>query len=305
MTLALIYGDNDFEKRQELFKLAKDRGMDRYDGEEVTLEKLRELATGQTLFAANNLSVIDGLSDNSDIWNRLPEILTSDADIVLAEGKIDKRTKTYKWLVKTAKTSEHVALTDRQRPKLTAWVISRAKDHGYTLDNGLAEELIDRLGYDQMRLDMVLGQLSLVDNLDKAKLQYIVPLAKSESAFELLEAVLSGRVGDVKRIISYLEQTEGDDGAYMTVGLLASQVFNLNGLVLAGGDSAGVAADLGAHPFVLKKLAPYARQLSPERLQVINAAFIKADEQMKSTGASPWMIVEMALIAATEVINQG
>ena len=71
MTLALIYGDNDFEKRQELFKLAKDRGVDRYDGEEVTLEKLRELATGQTLFAANNLSVIDGLSDNSDIWNRL------------------------------------------------------------------------------------------------------------------------------------------------------------------------------------------------------------------------------------------
>ena len=304
MTLALIYGDNDFEKRQELFKLAKDRGVDRYDGDEVTLEKLRELATGQTLFAANNLSVIDGLSDNSDIWNRLPEILTGDADIVLAEGKIDKRTKTYKWLVKIAKTSEHVALTDRQRPKLTAWVVSRAKDHGYTLDRGLAEELIDRLGYDQMRLDMVLEQLSLVDNLDKDKLQDIVPLAKSESAFELLEAALSGRVGDVKRIISYLEQTEGDDGAYMTVGLLASQVFNLNGLVLAGGDSAGLAADLGAHPFVLQKLAPYARRITADQLAKINRAMIRADEQMKTTAAKPWMLVELALVDIAKVTGK-
>ena len=304
MTLTLIYGDNDFEKRQELFKLAKDRGIDRYDGEEVTLEKLRELATGQTLFAANNLSVIDGLSDNSDIWNRLPEILTSDADIVLAEGKIDKRTKTYKWLVKIAKTSEHVALTDRQRPKLTAWVVSRAKDHGYTLDRGLAEELIDRLGYDQMRLDMVLEQLSLADNLDKDKLQDIVPLAKSESAFELLEAVLSGRVGDIKRIISYLEQTEGDDGAYMTVGLLASQVFNLNGLVLARGDSAGVAADLGAHPFVLQKLAPYARRITADQLAKINRAMIRADEQMKTTAAKPWMLVELALVDIAKVTGK-
>ena len=304
MTLALIYGDNDFEKRQELFKLAKDREIDRYDGEEVTLEKLRELATGQTLFAANNLSVIDGLSGNSDIWNRLPEILTSDADIVLAEGKIDKRTKTYKWLVKTAKTSEHVALTDRQRPKLTAWVISRAKYHGYTLDRGLAEELIDRLGYDQMRLDMVLEQLSLADNLGKDKLQDIVPLAKSESAFELLEAALSGRVGDVKRIISYLEQTEGHDGAYMTVGLLASQVFNLNGLVLARGDSAGVAADLGAHPFVLQKLAPYARRITADQLAKINRAMIRADEQMKTTAAKPWMLVELALVDIAKVTGK-
>ena len=150
-----------------------------------------------------------------------------------------------------------------------------------------------------MRLEMVLEQLSLVDNLDKDKLQDIVPLAKSESAFELLEAALSGRVGDVKRIISYLEQTEGDDGAYMTVGLLASQVFNLNGLVLAGGDSAGLAADLGAHPFVLQKLAPYARRTTADQLAKINRAMIRADEQMKTTAAKPWMLVEMALITAS------
>ena len=299
MTLALIYGDNDFEKRQELFKLAKDREIDRYDGEEVTLEKLRELATGQTLFVANSLSVIDGLSDNSDIWNRLPEILTSDADIVLAEGKIDKRTKTYKWLVKIAKTSEHVALTDRQRPKLTAWVVSRAKDHGYTLDRGLAEELIDRLGYDQMRLDMVLEQLSFVQQVSKPVIDAVVPLAKSESAFDLFEAALRGDISEVQRIVSYLEQTSGTDGAYMTMGLLASQLINLNGLVLSDGDAARVAADLGAHPFVLKKLAPLARGVTKEQLAQMNVAFARADEQMKSTSANPWVLVEVALVAAS------
>ena len=300
MTLALIYGDNDFEKRQELFKLAKDRGIDRYDGEEVTLEKLRELATGQTLFAANNLSVIDGLSDNSDIWNRLPEILTSDADIVLTEGKIDKRTKTYKWLVKTAKTSEHVALIDRQRPKLTAWVISRAKDHGYTLDKGLAEELIDRLGYDQMRLDRTLEQLSLAETIDKDLIDRVVPLPRTENVFELFEAALRGERSRVHDIIAYLELTLGLDGAYQTLGLLVSQLVPLNALVF-GGAPGEIAKDFSTHPFVVQKLGAYARQLSASQVRQMNEALGRADMAMKSTTVSPWLLLENALIEMSVV----
>ena len=300
MTLALIYGDNDFEKRQELFKLAKDRGVDRYDGEEVTLEKLRELATGQTLFAANNLSVIDGLSDNSDIWNRLPEILTSDADIVLAEGKIDKRTKTYKWLVKTAKTSEHVALIDRQRPKLTAWVISRAKDHGYTLDKGLAEELIDRLGYDQMRLDRTLEQLSLAETIDKDLIDRVVPLPRTENVFELFEAALRGERSRVHDIIAYLELTLGLDGAYQTLGLLVSQLVPLNALVF-GGAPGDIAKDFSTHPFLVQKLGAYARQLSASQVRQMNEALGRADMAMKSTTVSPWLLLENALIEMSVV----
>ena len=297
MTLTVLHGENDFEKRQALAALVADVEPERYDGETLTLEVLRELCIGQTLFASERTIIVYGLSDNGELWPQLPEVLhDAMSTIILVEGKLDKRTKAYKWLTKHATVKEFASLSDRQRPVLIDWAVKRATHYGYVLDAALAGELIDRLGVDQLRLDSVLEQLSFVENLTLEVLQTVVPLAKSESVFGLFEAALQGRVSDVKRIIAYLEHTEGDDGAYMTMGLLASQLVNLNALVLSGGDSAKVASDFGAHPFVLQKLAPLARGVTRQQLHLINHAFARADEQTKRTSAKPWMLVEVALV---------
>ena len=297
MTLTVLHGENDFEKRQALAGLVADVEPERYDGETLTLESLRELCIGQTLFASERTIIVYGLSDNGELWPQLPEVLHDvTSTIILVEGKLDKRTKAYKWLTKHATVEEFAPLSDRQRPVLIDWAVKRATHYGYALDAALAGELIDRLSVDQLRLDSVLEQLSFVENLTLEVLQTVVPLAKSESVFGLFEAALQGRVSDVKRIIAYLEHTEGDDGAYMTMGLLASQLVNLNALVLSGGDSAKVASDFGAHPFVLQKLAPLARGVTRQQLHLINHAFARADEQTKRTSAKPWMLVEVALV---------
>jgi DNA polymerase III delta subunit len=65
-----------------------------------------------------------------------------------------------------------------------------------------------------------------------------------------------------------------------------------------------VAADLGAHPFVLQKLAPYARRITADQLAKINRAMIRADEQMKTTAAKPWMLVEVALVDIAKVTSK-
>ena len=297
MTLTVLHGENDFEKRQALAGLVADVEPERYDGETLTLESLRELCIGQTLFASERTIIVYGLSDNGELWPQLPEVLhDAMSTIILVEGKLDKRTKAYKWLTKHATVKEFASLSDRQRPVLIDWAVKRATHYGYVLDAALAGELIDRLSVDQLRLDSVLEQLSFVENLTLEALETVVPLAKSENVFGLFEAALQGRVSDVKRIIAYLEHTEGDDGAYMTMGLLASQLFSLNALVLANGDSSRVAEDLGVHPFALQKLTPLARNITPDKLRSINLAFSRADEQMKSTGTKPWILVEIALI---------
>jgi DNA polymerase III delta subunit len=301
MTLTVLHGENDFEKRQALAGLVADVEPERYDGETLTLESLRELCIGQTLFASERTIIVYGLSDNGELWPQLPEVLHDvTSTIILVEGKLDKRTKAYKWLTKHATVEEFAPLSDRQRPVLIDWAVKRATHYGYALDAALAGELIDRLSVDQLRLDSVLEQLSFVENLTLEVLQTVVPLAKSESVFGLFEAALQGRVSDVKRIIAYLEHTEGDDGAYMTMGLLASQLVNLNALVLSGGDSAKVASDFGAHPFVLQKLAPLARGVTRQQLHLINHAFARADEQTKRTSAKPWMLVEVALVETAQ-----
>lgn len=299
----LLYGENEFVKRQRLQELVGNSEIQRFDGESLEVGQLTDILLAQSLFSTDETIILSDLSANSEVWPKLPEVAEKvDRTIILLETKPDKRTKTYKWLAKNAKLEEFAPFSDRQKPQLLKWLVDRAKFHEVKLGSKQAEMLIDRLGYDQMRLDAVLEQLSLAGEITDEKLEAMVPLAKAESVFELFEAALKGEVETIHRVVSYLEATDGDDGAYMTLGLLVSQLVNLNGLVLSG-DSSKVASDLGAHPFVLKKLAAHSRGLTPAQLGRINQALSEADAHMKTTGVSPWLLLEAALVKIAQIAN--
>ena len=114
--------------------------------------------------------------------------------------------------------------------------------------------------------------------------------------FDLFVSALAGDCDKVHDIISYLESEGGVDGAYQTMGLLASQATNLTALVLADGDSKSVASDFSASPYVLRKLASSAKGVDKEKLKKINGALLRADLQMKTTSVNPWLLVEAALV---------
>ena len=252
---------------------------------------------GQSLFTLEQAVVITDASQNVALWRELPELLSGVATtVVLLETKLDKRTKTYKWLKSHAEVREYTYFTERQKPQLSAWCVERAKVHGAVLTAAQATTLIDRLGFDQLRLNLVLQQLALAGELNDELINALVPLAPAESAFELFAAMMDGDQGKVRAITAYLEAESGDDGAYQTLGLLVSQLVQLNALVLSGGDTGAVARDFAAHPYALRKVAPYAARTTPAQLAVINSVLAQADEYMKTTRVSPWLLVEAALI---------
>ena len=293
----LLHGDNEFEKRAALAALVGDADVVRCDGEALTLADIQEITIGQTLFTQSSVCVISRLSDNPDIWLRLPEIsFDDDNTIILVENKLDKRTKTYKWLQKTAKTQEFVPLGDRQKPQLITWCETQAHERGYKLTRKQIGMLIDRLGFDQLRLSNFLDQLALAEKITDALINDLVPLARSENVFDLFVAALSKDYETVHSIISYLESESGVDGAYQTMGLLASQATNLVALVLSGGDNKLVAADFSVNPYVLQRLSSSVRASNVERLKQINNALFQADLQMKTTGVNPWLLIETALV---------
>lgn len=294
----LLYGDNEFEKRAALATLISDADVVRYDGEELTLADMQEIAIGQTLFSQSAVYVISKLSENFDIWSRLSELpFDDDKTVILLESKLDKRTKTYKWLQKTAKTQEFLPLSDRQKPQLISWCEVQARERGYKLTRTQIGTLIDRLGFDQLRLSNFLDQLSLVEEITDELIDQLVPLARSENVFDLFIAALSKDYETVHNIISYLESESGLDGAYQTMGLLASQATNMAALVLAGADNKTVAADLSVNPYVLQRLSSSARTVDIEHLRRINDALFQADLQMKTTGVNPWLLIETALVS--------
>lgn len=296
----LFYGDNEFEKRAALAALVGDMEVVRCDGEELTATGVCDVVMGQSLFAAEQVVVITDASQNTALWRDLPELIGETATtVVLVETKLDKRTKTYKWLQSHAEVREYACFTERQKLQLSAWCIERAKVHGIVLTAAQATTLIDRLGFDQSRLDLVLQQLALAGELNDELIDALVPLAPAESAFELFAAMLDGDQGKVRAIIAYLEAESGDDGAYQTLGLLVSQLVQLNALVLSSGDTGAVARDFAAHPYALRKVAPYAARITQAQLAVINSALAQADEHMKTTRVSPWLLVEAALVDVT------
>ena len=293
----LLHGDNEFEKRAALAALVGDADVVRYDGEELTLADMQEIAIGQTLFSQSAMYVISKLSENFDIWSRLSELpFDDDKTVILLESKLDKRTKTYKWLQKTHKTQEFLPLSDRQKPQLISWCEVQARERGYRLTRTQIGTLIDRLGFDQLRLSNFLDQLALAENITNKLINDLVPLARSENVFDLFVAALSKDYEMVHNIISYLESESGVDGAYQTMGLLASQATNLVALVLSGGDNKTVAADLSVNPYVLQRLSSSARTVDIEHLRRINDALFQADLQMKTTGVNPWLLIETALV---------
>ena len=293
----VFFGENEFSKRQKVDEVLGDRIARRRDGEELTIGDLRELLTGQTLFGGEEPIIITDLSQNSDVWAVFPEIAgLADETVILLETKLDKRTKTYKNLAKNAIVQECASLGERQRPELVKWAIDRTKERGTKLTKKQIETLVDRLGYDQLRLDNLFAQLSLLDEVTDDLIDQFVPLAKSESVFELLDATIRSDVSSIHRIISYLEMTSGDDGAYQTIGLLASQAMNLLALVLSNIDAQKVAQDFGVHPYALRQLSPLARQLDKIAALRICRILLQADMQMKTTGVEPWLLVETALM---------
>ena len=302
----LFQGENSFTKTERFKKIAAGQQVNRYDGAELEVSDLVNILYGVSLFSAESIAVIDNLSDNQAVWSQLTEIINRPVDnnVIFLETKPDKRTKAYKALQKVAKVEDFLMLNDRQKPALIKWCIERAKQvHGVSISSHQAEGLIDRLGYDQLRLDNFLTQLEDVDAITDKKLAELLPIAKTESVFELFEAMLRGDREMIHRVIAFLDQDSGSEGAYMALGLLASQLMNLNGLVLARGDAAKVASDLGSNPFVVRKLAPLSRDISVQRLVKINQIFARADEQMKSTSVRPWTLVEIALVEAATLLK--
>ena len=226
--------------------------------------------------------LISKLSENSEIWSQIPDIkFDDDRTIILVEDKIDKRTKTYKWLQKNTKVQEFSPLSDRQKPQLLKWCVAEAKVRECELTNHQAEIIVDRLGFDQLRLSNFLDQLALAEKVTDDLIDNFIPLARTENVFDLFVSALAGDYDKVHDIISYLESESGVDGAYQTMGLLASQATNLTALVLADGDSKLVASTKGVDKKKLKK---------------INDALLRADLQMKTTSVNPWLIVEAALV---------
>lgn len=300
--ITLLVGSNRYEIAQALqhIEAAFSGTPERIDGEAVELWQLPELLAGATLFSEKRLVIVHDLSENTAVWSQLESFLPrldDDVHLVLVETSLDKRTKLYKALHAVADIHEYKAWTERDGALAVAWVAATATRRGLSLDRKLADHLVRRVGVDQWMLAGALDKLALLDVVTAEAIDDTVEPNPTENVFQLFELALSGKSQQLRQVLATLEQTEDP---YRLFGLLAGQVFQLAALA-AGEPAATVAKDIGAHPFVLSKLAPYASRLGATGTRQVVMAFSEADVAMKTSVADPWLLVERALAKTAQL----
>ena len=301
--ITLLTGENSFEIKRALDRLVNEfDGTPEYvNGDDLQVRQLPDVLTGSTLLAETRLVIIKDLADNKTVWNSLDdwlERIPSSIHVVLVESKLDKRTKTYKSLQKLAKVSEFKVWSERERPQAEKWLRTEAANLDLQFSPALARSLVARVGLDQWALQSALQKLALVDELTLPVIENVIEAHPTENIFNLFEKALKGDINQVGAMIGTLELTEDP---YQAFGLLSGQAFQLAALVVSDKSSAAVASDLAVHPFTLSRLAPYAKKVTKPQVKNIIDIFVEADDNLKTSSAEPWLIIERALVKISQI----
>ena len=308
----LLVGENSYKREQDLARILGGEVPEVYDGDMLDASNLADIFSGQTLFAIKRIVVIRDISRNKSIWAGLDTWLprlAGDTTLIMIETSIDKRTKTYKNLQKSAAITSCDFWQQNDARIAEAWVENTAKQQGIMISKPLVQDMVARamrpssiderrIIIDQAQLATVLQQLKGIGDVSSESIDAIMAPSVNENVFSLLETAIQGNADKLDSMIANLKQTQD---AHMVIALLASQVTNLTALVLASGVSLQkIASDIGAHPFALQNLQKVAACLSREQIERIVEKVADADARAKS-GVDVWSALEVALYAIAHI----
>lgn len=299
-----LIGDNSYEINQALQKIEAtfDGTPEHLDATELTLKDLPDLLMGVSLFAAQRLVVLKGLAQNTSLWDKIPDWISRVSDtttLVLIDTKVDKRTASYKTLKNSADVHEFPAWQERDASKAEHWLVTKAQHDSIKLAPGAAKSLVQRVGADQWRLAQALETLALLGEVTPTRISEVVPLSYRENVFELFETALKG---DLEQALYMLDSFKLQQDPFSIFALISSQAVSLAGVSYAGpGDNP--AKELDINPWVASKLARYGKMLGGAKVARIVNIFAKTDADLKLSKASPWLLIEQALIKTTQTIK--
>lgn len=312
--ITLLTGDNNYALERALSQLvaAFDGEAEKYDGAELELRQMPDLLMGQSLFAEKRLIIIRDLASNKQVWDTLPEWLermSDDIHLVLVEASPDKRTRAYKMLQKSADVKVFELLGERDSRQAERWIAQEAKRMGMQLDEAAAKALLERSFVlsakgqpvvDQWQVMHSLEKLSVFDTVAAETVRQYIDDQPVDSVFGVFETALKG---DSEALHQLLRDIEPKEDPFRVFGLLSGQVFQLVALSSSDQPASEVAKAIGVHPYAMSKLAPYAKKLSRRAARQIVAAFVEADEFMKSSRGEPWTLIEQALAKSIAAIK--
>jgi len=312
--ITILYGDNSYERTTQLAKMKIDAEKSGFEiqksnSDELSKSDFVSLICGISLLSEKRFVYIRNLSENSEIWQNLAEILpriSTDVHLCLIEDKIDKRSVVYKAISKIVELYEFKNLTTRDSKNLAEFARLFAKKQGLSLDNKTASFLISWVGVDEWRIRDAIEKIALIGEANEQNIREFVPQNIESNAFVIIEMMFLGESLKLQEEFLKLRITDGEDGAFRFLGMISTQIFNLAALKIGkniGKTTAEIAKEIGANTWALGKMENFVQNLSKSQLAEIVSKFAQVDEIIKTESVDPWNLVESTILEITSKLK--
>lgn len=289
--ITTLTGENDAERLREQARIVgdfvaeyTDMGLERLDGEEATYEQLLAAVQSVPFLVARKLVVIRGGSANKELAERFEQFLaavTDSTDVLLVEGKLDKRTAFYKQLKKLTDFKEYAVL---DAAGLVRFASEYAREQGGTISAGDARLLVERVGTDQLGLRHELDKLLAYDpKVTRQSIELLTDALPQSKIFELLDAAFAGKTA--RMLTLYKDQRAQGVEPQQIVTMLVWQLY-IFAVVKAGQNkpASEIARTARLSPFVVEKSQALMRRTPLLRLKAMISELRALDVRSKSEG---------------------
>ena len=305
--ITILYGDNSYERTTQLAKKKIDAEKSGFEIQKSNFDELSKsdfvsLICGVSLLSEKRFVYIRNLSENSEIWQNLAEILpriSTDVHLCLVEDKIDKRSVVYKAISKIVELYEFKNLTARDSKNLVEFARLFAKKQGLSLDNKTASFLISWVGVDEWRIRDAIEKIALIGEANEQNIREFVPQNIESNAFVIIEMMFLGDILGLREEFSKLKITDGEDGAFRFLGMVSTQIFNFSALKIGkniGKTTAEIAKEIGASAWALGEMENFAQNLNESQLAEIVSKITEVDEIIKTESIDPWNLIESTIL---------
>jgi DNA polymerase-3 subunit delta len=269
-----ITGTNSFLAKAEAKKLIGDfvktngdLALERLDASEVSEQIIIGAVESLPFLVPKKMVVVRDLSANQSAAEALEQILEHSSDsteLMIVEGKLDKRGVYYKQLKKLTDFREFNELDEAS---LADWLAQEAKKLGATLSRSAAQYLVQRVGANQMLLSHELEKLNQYNSeISRESIDKLTIENPSSTVFNLIDSVFSGNLAQALRI--YDEQRRQRVEPQAIHGLLVWQMHSVSITAAAptGMSSSEIAKQSGMSPFVAQKSQRIAQKMGRRKI---------------------------------------
>ncbi len=307
--LAVVFGDDDYLKREVLLKLRAGEAVDAYGGREVEWRDVHDALTMTSLFGDGAQVVV--IEEADPFVKEYRDKLEHWVDGARASRTLVLEVKSWPKTTRLAKAVEKVGLavecavpTDNKggrQSKFVAgakkWLAQRAKKaHQVAIERAACDELFELLPLSLGLMDQEVAKLSLLagDKIDVSLVQANVGDWRTRQTWDMIDAMVEGRaadaLGQLDRLLAAGEQP---------IAILAQAAYTLRKFATAarlveqaeeGGKRVTLPQVVATAGFWKNKVADAVRQLrliGRGRAEQLTNWLLAADLAMKDHNSAP------------------